>query len=508
MRNPGFENYLERAGLTQKAHQFEAVDWCVDRERNGRTAGGHLVHRGGIVADEMGLGKTIEMLGTMATNPLRRTLIIVPVPLLDQWVEAAKRGEVFDPLIFHGAGKKGVTTKDLEESKVVITTYGVLITSQDQLCTKVWSRVVCDEAHRLRNSRTRAHKAMTGLRARIRWLLTGTPVQNSKRDFHNLCRALGLRPHYYSSRGNLPELARHFILRRTKKSVGLTLPPLEEEEVRVQWRDEDESRLAADIHTHLSFSKVSELGGRERGKASRGAFGEHHLAMLVRARQACVCPPLMAKHLGAMVDASPGDKDWLRAGLERASKVQAVADHIRGRSRGDARKLVFCHFKGEIDALSSALEARGIRARALDGRTSPDERAGLLGPSKQVDPKREELHAVLRRQGLPSELRALVLSFVEGPEVLLIQIQMGCEGLNLQRFSEVYFVSPHWNPAVEDQAVARCHRIGQTKPVSVFRFRMAGFDAHSNTCSLEDYSARVQTAKRRIISDLVADARG
>jgi hypothetical protein len=107
---------------------------------------------------------------------------------------------------------------------------------------------------------------------------------------------------------------------------------------------------------------------------------------------------------------------------------------------------VFCHFRGEIDYIQSRLTTAfpSLVVRYLDGRTKENERRQILAPDAQVD-------------------------------VLILQIQTCCEGLNLQQFSEVYFVSPDWNPSVEDQAIARCHRFGQTEPVVVFRFVMAPF---------------------------------
>ena len=89
-------------------------------------------------------------------------------------------------------------------------------------------------------------------------------------------------------------------------------------------------------------------------------------------------------------------------------------------------------------------------------------------------------------------------------DVLILQIQTGCEGLNLQQFKEVYFVSPHWNPAVEDQAVARCHRIGQTEKVQVFRFQMEGFDENDDTQTLDSYCFDVQLAKRKAMGFITA----
>jgi len=133
---------------------------------------------------------------------------------------------------------------------------------------------------------------------------------------------------------------------------------------------------------------------------------------------------------------------------------------------------VFCHYRGEIDELSSRFEKQGMTVVTLDGRTPNSEREKILRSS---------------------------------PDVLILQIQTGCEGLNLQQFSEIYFVSPHWNPAVEDQAIARAHRIGQNEKVDVFRFIMEGFDDEEETCTLDAHSKAVQDTKRKAMRFVEGD---
>ena len=468
-----FKNYLDRAELDSKTHQFEGVEWCMDREQNGRPAGPSTICRGGLIADEMGLGKTIEILGTMASNPVRRTLIVVPLPLLAQWNTAATRGKVFEPLIYHGPAKRKLTSEDVSAASVVLTTYDTLASKTSKCLHEIrWNRLICDEAHRLRNRRTRAHAAIIQLNAEIRWLVTGTPIQNRKADFYSLCAAMGLPESYFKKQENLGKLAKSFILRRTKKDVGIQLPSLAEYRVGVEWQSEDEARFAEDIHSLLQFSGVAGRKGvrPKLGSTSAKLFGSTTLPLLVRARQACVYPPLMKLHLNKMVEEGVIESsDWLMNAVQTSSKVDAVVKKLIERRSETDRKIVFCNYRGEIDAVIQKLEQAGISTGSLDGRTSKEDRTALLEGKRTV-------------------------------EVLVLQIQTGCEGLNLQDFNEVFFVSPHWNPAVEDQAVARCHRIGQEKSVHVFRFQMMGFDADTRT--VEAYSRAVQMQKRKLVEEI------
>ena len=126
--------------------------------------------------------------------------------------------------------------------------------------------------------------------------------------------------------------------------------------------------------------------------------------------------------------------------------------------------MVFSHFRKEIDQLESDLSQAGLRVGKVDGRSSKN----------------------YRKEAITSPIY----------DVLIVQIQTACEGLNMQHFQEVYFTSPHWNPAVEDQAIARCHRIGQTEEVEVFRFAMSGFDDDSMT--IDEYCMLIQEKKREL----------
>ncbi|MDG1949193.1 MAG: SNF2-related protein, partial [bacterium] len=178
-----FKTYLERTGLKVQSHQVEGVKWCVNNEKKGKLAEGTIV-RGGLIADEMGLGKTIQMLGVVVSNFVSRTLIVLPRALLDQWEETIITTLGHEPLVFHGRGVHKITEEDVASSPIVLTTYGMITPRKDKdlgVLHKIkWGRVIFDEAHHLRNKKTRMHLGALKLQSSIRWLMTGTPIQNKK----------------------------------------------------------------------------------------------------------------------------------------------------------------------------------------------------------------------------------------------------------------------------------------------------------------------------------------
>lgn len=462
-----FKRRMADAGFDEKKHQVAGVRWCLLNEHHTNSPYGV---RGGLVADEMGLGKTNTMIGLIMANAMSRTLIVVPPALLDQWKRAILVFDL-DVLVWHGEEKRAASAERLAQATVVLTTYGGItegVRRRRELMELSWGRVVFDEAHHLRNKNTKKYQGAMGLQADCRWLVTGTPIQNGVRDFYSLCDCIGLPPGYYRERDNLKELAAYFIMRRTKSEVGIEYPEAVFETAVVDWESQEERGLALDIHRRLQFCRVNEIGGVVE-------LGENlnHLGLMIRSRQVCVYPGLVKK----MVDdlyvndgdgEGEGEGDGGRVAVDRAlggcSKLNAVVETIK--KNGVDKKIVFCHFRQEIDELLTRLNAEGVRCVSIDGRTNQAQKETIL-------------------QGSDAE-------------VLVLQIQTCCEGLNLQEYSQVYFISPHWNPAVEDQAVGRCHRMGQTKQVKVFRFQMAAFNQDECSINIENYVGAVQEEKKEI----------
>jgi SNF2 family DNA or RNA helicase len=378
-------------------------------------------------------------------------------------------------LIYHGNQVKQTTLTDLKSAPIVITTYGMIsLRKQEDRETKTtrmlhqvqWDRIIFDEAHHLKNGRTQITEGSKMLQSKIRWLVTGTPIQNCKGDFYQLCNVIGIPRSYYTDPKYFVDLIVNFVLKRTKQQIGLILPKLTEHKIDIDWTNDAERNLAEDIHSLLSFSGVN----KETGNNVLSFVGKHTLGQLVRARQMCVYPPLIKRKIQHLISTGEFDNEYYQTtcnALESSSKIDNVIKKIVSQKNGK-RKLIFCHFRGEIDVLEDNLSKHGYKVKTFDGRIGTKERERIL--------------------------------MNDDCEVLILQIQTGCEGLNLQKFNEVYFVTPHWNPAIEDQAVARCHRIGQHEEINVFRFGMVGFD--NETQNIEHYAETVQGIKRETMATI------
>jgi SNF2 family DNA or RNA helicase len=458
-----FEFLLDNAKFTFKQYQYDGVQWCISNELR-RNPPGKV--RGGIIADEMGLGKTIMMIGTMFTNFLPRTLIIVPPVLIKQWFNELYKVSGHQALLYYGVSKKLITQTDINRSIIVITTYNAILPDECPLKNIVWDRVIFDEAHHLRNSKTRRYLSCKEIKSNIRWIVTGTPIQNKKQDFYTLCSACGMNKSFYTLPTNLNIIYRYFILRRTKTQVGINLPPVNQNNEIVEWKNRNEMLLSEEIHSLLP--NQTGVSGAKRQQLANTFGPNSSLVAILRARQSCILPFMMRKELQTFTSMGIINTNYLDA-LNYSSKIDAVVELILRRKDNSKGKIIFCHYRDEIDVIATRLEKGGmLKVVRYDGRNSGGKNLALLS---------------------------------EPADALVLQIQTGCEGLNLQHnFSEIYFVSPHWNPFVEEQAIARCHRIGQINPVDVFKFEMRGF---SKNLSIEKYVNTVQDIKRDISRQLL-----
>ena len=402
-------------------YQREGVLWMLNMEDQKSGP------KGGFLCDEMGLGKTVQLVSTMLGNPKPRTLIIVPKSIITQWVEEITR---FAPKlsisVFDGPERK------IEDVDVTIAPYTLLTLKGGSADAKTplhmvsWDRVILDEAHEIRNKKSKLFKSVCRLQTQIKWIVTGTPVFNSMEDFVSLCTFLGLSKVVVQGMTN--KIKDIYILRRTKDDLAkinerLQLPPCYFENVELEMYP-DEKQLY-----EIVFLEAQEtIRDAFRNTISLNAKNMVILECLLRARQCMIWPQMYLDGV-AKQNETQAEK-W----VGRSKKMETLFEMVN--SHPNEKSLIFCQFRGEMNYIQQQLDCPVFR---IDGAVPKEERV------KQIE------------------------GFKKAPSgaVFIIQIKSGGQGLNLQEATRVYITAPSWNPATELQAIGRSHRTGQTQPVYV-----------------------------------------
>ncbi len=382
---------------------------------------------GAMLADDMGLGKTLQAL--CVVKPGERTLIAAPTSVLHNWAaEIRKFRPALRVSVYHGP------KRSLDEpagADVVLTTYALLRLDIEELSARRWDMVVLDEAQMIKNPESQVARAAVRLQADFRVTLTGTPVENRLEElwsqFHFLNPGLlGGRREFQSeyakpiSGGSveaareLRERIRPFTLRRRKLEVARELPPRTDVVLRCTLSERERG-----VYDAIRAATQKEV--LERLQAGGGVLAA--LEALLRLRQA-------ACHRGLL----PGQDD-----ADSSSKLELLMETLDEVVAEDHRALVFSQWTGMLDRIEPWLEKAEIEYLRLDGSTR--DRAGVVERFQRED----------------------------GPPVMLISLKAGGTGLNLTRADNVFLMDPWWNPAAEDQAADRAHRIGQDRPVLVHR---------------------------------------
>jgi superfamily II DNA or RNA helicase len=396
-----------------RPYQRRGVDWLVFHREAGL---------GALLADDMGLGKTLQAL--CAADG--RTLVVCPTSVLVAWSEQATR---FRPglrvSLYHGPGRALDPTAAL-----TLTTYALLRLDADALASVAWDTVVLDEAQAIKNPDSQVARAAHALRARFRIALTGTPVENRLTELWSQLQFLNpglLGPRRAFEDGLARRIAggdaraaaelrarlHPFVLRRMKSQVARELPPRTEVVLRCELGPEERA-----VYEAVRAATRAELV--ERLRAPGGVLLA--LEALLRLRQAACHPALV-----------PGQA------LAASAKLDLLLEELDCALAEGHRALVFSQWTRLLDLVEPRLREAGIAFARLDGSTR--DRAGVVGAFQRED----------------------------GPPVLLVSLRAGGTGLDLTAADHVFLLDPWWNPAVEDQAADRAHRIGQTRPVLVHR---------------------------------------
>jgi superfamily II DNA or RNA helicase len=377
---------------------------------------------GALLADDMGLGKTLQTLCVLQGH----TLVVAPTSVLHHWADELLR---FRPdlrvSMYHGPQRALTATAD-----VTLTTYAILRLDADTLAQTTWDTVVLDEAQAIKNPDSQVARAAYGLRANFRLALTGTPVENRLDELwsqlHFLNRGLLGGRQAFQERyerpiaAGQPGVAAHlrdklkpFVLRRRKREVAPELPP--RTNVVLHCVLSDSERVVYDTIRAATLANVVAL--LDAGGSVLAA-----LEALLRLRQACCHPGLLPGHTAAT-----------------STKVTLVLERLEEAVADGHKALVFSQWTALLDRIEPHLRAAGMAFTRLDGTTR--DRASIV-------------HAFQDEAG---------------PPIMLVSLRAGGTGLNLTAADHIFLLDPWWNPAVEDQAADRAHRLGQTRPVLVYR---------------------------------------
>ncbi len=434
---------------TLRPYQIDGFRWMA---RLAHWAGG------AVLADDMGLGKTLQALAMLVYRAKEGpALVIAPTSLGSNWMrEAAAFAPTLRLRLHRGTGRDK-TLGALGPGDVVVTSYDIAVIDRESW-KHTFATVVFDEAHALKNSTTLRARAAVEIPAACRIALSGTPIENRVGELWSLFRAVlpgvfGSAEHFRDrwvgpierdgdadARTALARLVRPFILRRTKAEVARELPP--RTEVRIDVELGVDARARYDEMRTAMARALAGLDEHTRPEQRRFQV----LIALTRLRQIACHPGLL-------------DPTWTGG----SPKLTAMVDLLLELKEEGRRALVFSQFTEHLRLAGEAMTAAGISFRYLDGST----------PATQRD---AEVAAFMGGQG----------------DVFLLSVKAGGVGLNLTAASDVVILDPWWNPAVENQAADRAHRIGQTQAVTIYRL------VAQNT--VEEQMLRLHAEKQELVS--------
>ena len=417
---------------------------------------------GACLADDMGLGKTIQAIALLLHRAVDGpALIVAPTSVAFNWLNEIQRfAPTLNARIF-GGGDRTAFFEELGPRDVVIASYGLLHNEAERFQAQPWHTAILDEAQAIKNMATKRSQAAMGLEADFRVILTGTPLENHLGELWNLYQFInpGLlgsheafqarfanpieRDHDRAARWHLKKLIQPFILRRNKTQVLEELPSRTEITLQVELSKEE-----AAFYEALRQRAVEKLAESEDGKSSHLKI----LAEIMRLRRACCHPKLAAE--GSVI---------------ASSKLALFCETLDELLDNRHKVLVFSQFVDHLTILREALDRKGVSYQYLDGST----------PAKH---RKQRVEAFQAGEG----------------DVFLISLKAGGLGLNLTAADYVMHMDPWWNPAVEDQASDRAHRLGQTRPVTIYRFVTKG--------TIEEQIVDLHRTKRDLADSLLEGA--
>ena len=477
---------MSDCGYTPYPHQVECIKWMIGRELD------RINQKAGLLCDDPGLGKTLQSLAMIAANTVSfakdKTLIIAPVSLLEQWRDAAIRMFPNAKIhICHGSGSF-TTKKQIEDSGcfIILASYNKVfgtvkgVYQRTILHNVAWTRVICDEVHKIKNKSSKLWKGCNDINAQYRWGLSGTPIQNNINDMRSLFAFLHIND--VSIKSNMSVLKDTYIMRRNRhilpdayKSLNISIDD-------IGFTDPLEQQFYENLRLEIQkeFIQLTRTGDAKN-------IMSHVFELLLRLRQATIHPCLVYNGLLRKLITSPDDGytdieetkgkliERIRFWSKRPSTKMSKIIELVSSQNTDDKTLIVSHFVEEADLIHMFLKKRfpRLRVEIFDGSLPIHKRNEMIERAK-----------------------------VGLIDCLIIQIQCGGVGLNLQMFNKVYITTPDWNPCNEIQAIARCHRIGQEKDVEVVKIIIG---EESGKPTIDERILSIQNSKRMLMAEYLKD---
>jgi hypothetical protein len=460
----GIETHKLPTGIKAKlrAYQKDGFQWLCFLHEFGW---------GGILADDMGLGKTLQVITflkhVLQTNK-QVSLVVVPTSLLFNWENELQKFAPSIKVHFHHGTGRSTDQKEIEANQLVVTTYGTMLSDIDFLRHIKFNYVVLDESQAIKNAASKRYKAVRLLKANNRLAMTGTPIENNTFDLYAQLSFLNpgllgtsaqfkadfakaIDTHRDAEKAALLQrMIKPFVLRRTKEQVAKELPDKVEDVLYCELGAAQRKVYDA----HRNEIRETLLGNMESEAVTNVRFAV--LQGLTKLRQICDSPLLL-----------PGKQKYVGG----SEKIDLLVRHIREKT-ANHKLLIFSQFVKMLKLIEDRVVSEKIPHAYLDGKSTPKAR------QEAVD------------------------TFQNDPDcrVFLISIKAGGTGLNLMAADYVYIVDPWWNPAVENQAIDRCYRIGQDK--KVIAYRMICKD------TVEEKIQKLQARKKSIANELITTDEG
>ncbi|MEE0933224.1 DEAD/DEAH box helicase [Clostridium sp. D43t1_170807_H7] len=452
--------------IANKIENLEEIDYQVPKELKATLRDYQLTgfkwfktlshyEFGGILADEMGLGKTIQTIAFLLSEKNKKSIIVTPTSLIYNWrSEFEKFAPTMKIKVVHGNKEEREFTKEeIKDIDVLITTYGTLRNDYNLYDDITFDFCIIDEGQNIKNPLSQSSEVVKELKAKVKFALTGTPIENNLIELWSLFDYI-LPGYLYSKRKfqdkfikvnkgseELKKLIRPFILRRLKNYVMSELPEKIEKRFLIEMTKEQKKVYKA----YVDDVKV---------KMKEKDFTTDKITIfsyLTKLRQLTLDPSIL-------IEGYTGG----------SGKIDVAVDLIQNFIKEKHKMLLFSQFTSVLDSIKKVLEAEGIEYFYLDGSTKASERVQLVNEFNESDKIK----------------------------IFLISLKAGGTGLNLTSADVVIHFDPWWNPAIEDQATDRAHRFGQKNVVEVIKLIAKG--------SIEEKIIKLQESKKEIINKIMS----